>query len=283
MDLQQNYKITLWDEFKGPILLISITAFVMITLHNTFYTTLSIDNNKTSVRWNTLVSDEMKVQLAQTSEQIDVVAPEKSQNTLIHHHDVVQNISAEIRSQENSSEHQNDYVVINSDVSVSAAEFYHPKLATVLSGNAISGYLEVQNGEVKGLSVNINSDKANDIGILMISMGESQLQGNIFVYEIDGQNYTGTIYPTSVNEYMVSFVNGPWNGARVKFTSQEQQEAPAESVADGSEQIFDQGSYQTPETDMTSREWASEQEQVESTEVTIDTSSEGNIIMTQEN
>jgi hypothetical protein len=286
MNYNQNFKITLWEEFKGPILTVSIAAFLMVGLHNTFYTTLSVDSKKVNVAWN---SNNSKSQVSESSvvQEKEYVATSNAvelntksfNNTNVN---TVQNDQVNEQAAAPAPMHKEEYAVINTDISVSAAEFYHPKLTTVLSGSAISGYLEVQGGEVKGLSVNINSDKAKDMGIQMISMGESQLQGNIFVYEIDGQNYTGTIYPTSPTEYMVSFVNGPWNGARVKFSTQEQQELQNEN---GGEQLYDQDSYSAPETDMTRREWASEEsssdlgesENQGSSEAQINTSLDGDI------
>ncbi len=286
MEYNQSFKITLWDEFKTPIVIVSFAAFLMIGLHNTFYTTLTVDHNKVNIVWKKNIAKDYAINNPQVLDNPQVVhtnaviAPTRTvEKEVVYTDQVVENNAAP------ESNHKEEYAVIGGDISVSAAEFYHPKLTTVLSGSAISGYLEVQGGEVKGLSVNINSDKAKDMGIQMISMGESQLQGNIFVYEIDGQNYTGTIYPTSPNEYMVSFVNGPWNGARVKFSTQEQQELQSE--LNGSEQLFDQDSYQAPETDMTNREWASQEEQAptedqqfqeeNSSEASMNTSPEGNI------
>lgn len=263
MNYNQNFKITLWDEFKGPIVLVSIAAFIMIGLHNTFYTTLTVDNKRVNIAWSQSPVDNSSFSVQENKVQKEEVQLAYSNPVSAPTVSIANNmIQVDETTESNAapeSNHKNEYAVINGDISVSAAEFYHPKLTTVLSGSAISGYLEVSGGNVKGLSLNINSDKAKDMGIQMISMGESQLQGNIFVYEIEGQNYTGTIYPTSPTEYMVSFVNGPWNGARVKFSSQEQQES--QDGNNGNDQLFDQDSYSAPETDMTNREWASQEEQ----------------------
>lgn len=253
MNYSQNYRITLWDEFKKPISFFALSLFIMIGLNNTFYTSLSVDKKKVSVQWS-LPSRQAPIEVVAKVEPIQrivsnpVVAAVRPVLTKTFEKPVV-----EVAHNEDVNEpvHKEEYAIINEDISVSASEFYHPKLSTVLTGSAISGYLEVEAGAVKGLSVSINTDKSKDIGIQTISMGESELQGNIFVYEVDGQNYTGTIYPTSPTEYMVSFVNGPWNGARVKFSSQENASPQAE------EPIYNNDSYSAPETDMTNREWAS--------------------------
>lgn len=252
MNYSQNYKISLWDEFKGPFFFIAIAVFIMIGLNNTFYTSLSIDKRKIDIAWSNiekknfpLPKENIKTPIVEIAENNQVI-----EKNAVYNEEVVEE---KIIPNTNPTKHGNDYAIINSDVSVSAAEFYHPKLSSVLSGSAISGYLEVEDGQVKGLSVNINSDKTKDLGIQMISMGESDLQGNIFVYEIEGQSYTGTIYPTSPNEYMVSFVNGPWNGSRVKFSGQ----GNVNSGSSADEPIYNDDSYSAPETDMTNREWAS--------------------------
>lgn len=254
MNYNHNYRISLWDEFKGPIAIFAFALFIMIGLNNTFYTTLSVDKKKVSVHWSSPTKSFESAPVVEPVQHVvsNPVVVAQAAPVRAYAQPVAEVAHHEVPAEEQA--HANEYAIINEDISVSAAEFYHPKLNSVLSGTAISGYLEVQAGEVKGLSVNINSDKAKDIGIQTISMGESELQGNIFVYEVDGQNYTGTIYPTSPNEYMVSFVNGPWNGARVKFSAQENANPQTE------EPIYNDDSYSAPETDMTNREWASSED-----------------------
>lgn len=294
MNYSQNYRITIWDEFKGPLMFFALAVFVMVGLHNTFYTTLTVDKKKVNVSWGfKYVNAPVKIIHEDTQHMVASAPLRAARNEVVEvtKNQVVETNPVSQVADSKKEKNHNEYTVIDGDISVSAAEFYHPKLTQVLAGSAISGYLEVQDGEVKGLSVNINSDKVKDIGIQMISMGESQLQGNIFVYDIDGENYTGTIYPTSPTEYMVSFVNGPWNGARVKFTSGQSQDGIQDqgfqngdslnnqenyndynnvddvnnvndaAYASGSDStLYDQESYTAPETEMVSREWASEAE-----------------------
>jgi hypothetical protein len=271
-----NYQTSLWEEFKAPLVVVTAVVIILTGLHNTFYTWLSIDNKKINVAWNT----------EQQSSSNALVVKENVSNEPIYKVDrVASQASANRHSQVSISDEQravtsaqprhakNEYVVIDGDISVSAAEFYHPQLTAALSGSDVSGYLEVQSGEVKGLSVQINGDKTKNIGIQMITTGESEIQGNIFVYDIEGQSYTATIYPTSPNEYMVSFVNGPWNGARVKFATQ------AQGIEQQESQIVDDNSYTAPDVEFVNREWASSEQQEVTDEIQqSQVSSDGEIV-----
>ena len=227
MRYNNNFQISLWDEFKLPIILFSFVLFIMIGLNNTFYTSFTIDSNKVDVAWSE-IKGEKKVYSHINAVQQSPISQERSQTSLPSTGSMSEN-TVVVAASEPVQEAKNEYVVIDGDISVSATEFYHPKLGNILTGSMVSGYLEVQNGEVKGLSVQLNSDQSKDIGMQMISTGESQIQGNIFVYEIEGKNYTATVYPTSPGEYMVSFVNGPWNGARVKFATQQENTGASEN------------------------------------------------------
>lgn len=250
-----NFRPSLWEEFKQPIILLTIAFFILTGLNNTFYTDVSVDSKRVNIVWNKTIAVK---NAAQDKSEEHFLAYSNNENQK---HEITSTIQSKSNSTENSGpiSHEdqlgahndlivpkNDYVVIDGDISVSATEFYHPQLTAALGASDVSGQLEVHNGEVKGLSVQINGDKVQKIGINMISIGESEIQGNIFTYELEGQNYTATIYPTNPNEYMVSFVNGPWNGARVKFSSQQQND----------------DEYQAPEVGVTNREWASTEDQI---------------------
>lgn len=256
----ENFRPTLWNEFKTPAIVVVGAVLILTGLNNTFYTSVYVDSKKVNVAWkeNVVSKNALSQQVIAASQYNEVtVAQNVSYEKYLpsNNEEVVVEQPAESNPETHSP--KNEYVVIDGDLSVSATEFYHPQLATALGAADVTGQLEVQNGEVKGLSVQINSDKAQKVGISMISTGESEIQGNIFTYEIDGQNYTATIYPTNPNEYMVSFVNGPWNGARVKFTTPKSD-----------------NEYQAPEVGVTNREWASSESELESNQLLDDNQQE---------
>lgn len=99
---------------------------------------------------------------------------------------------------------------IQDDLSLELAEFYNAKhFKKVLKGNEVEGNLVMSNGTIDLLEVYLPDDKEIVSEFL-------QVNGNVFSYSHEGQTFSGMIYQSS-KEYVVSLVNGPYQGTKMKF------------------------------------------------------------------
>jgi hypothetical protein len=74
-----------------------------------------------------------------------------------------------------------------------------------------------------------------------VSVSFSEMTGNVFEYDFEGELYSGMMYQVDQNSYMVTLTNGPLEGTRLKFSGeasleeQQQQEEIQRSLAEVSE------------------------------------------------
>lgn len=104
-----------------------------------------------------------------------------------------------------------------------------------LSNDKFSGTLVTNNGVIESLSVDLPNGEG-------LSVSFSEMTGNVFEYDLNGELYSGMMYQVDQNSYMVTLSNGPLEGTRMRFTggsSQEMVERTQEALA----QHSDQGGY----------------------------------------
>lgn len=95
-----------------------------------------------------------------------------------------------------------------------------------LQASQFSGNLSTNNGIIERLSVSLPNDEG-------ISVEFSEMAGNVFEYDFNGEVFSGMLYQVDQNSYMVTLTNGPLEGTRMRFSraaeSQEvAQELPVE-------------------------------------------------------
>jgi hypothetical protein len=68
----------------------------------------------------------------------------------------------------------------------------------------------------------------------------SEMTGNVFEYDVDGEVYSGMMYQVDQHAYMVTLTNGPLEGTRLRFSSTQSLEDQPQAIENNSS--FDQTS-----------------------------------------
>ena len=103
-----------------------------------------------------------------------------------------------------------------------------------LNNSQFSGSLSTNQGVIESLSVSLPNGEG-------VSVSFSEMSGNVFEYDFNGELYSGMMYQENQNSYVVTLTNGPLEGTRLTFTgdisTDSQSGQPTESenaVADNS-------------------------------------------------
>jgi hypothetical protein len=101
--------------------------------------------------------------------------------------------------------------VITQDLELDLVEVFNSKLFKAgLSSADFSGKVFASNGVIESLEVSLPNNQS-------IEVGYTEMAGNVFKYEVDGQSYSGMMYEVKKGQYMVTLANGPYQGTRMKF------------------------------------------------------------------
>ncbi len=91
-----------------------------------------------------------------------------------------------------------------------------------------SGSLNTKDGLIESLEASLPKGET-------IAISLSEMNGNVFEYESQGQMFAGMFYELDKSSYMVTLTNGPYEGTRLKFSKpQEEAEYVSDVVADNS-------------------------------------------------
>ena len=111
---------------------------------------------------------------------------------------------------------------VQENLQLNLVEVMNPKkYKDNLSPDKFTGSLETNNGVIESLSVSLPNGEG-------LSVSFSEMSGNVFEYDMNGELYSAMMYQVDTTSYMVTLTNGPMEGTRLKFTgapSQEQTEA----------------------------------------------------------
>jgi hypothetical protein len=80
-----------------------------------------------------------------------------------------------------------------------------------------AGSLAARDGVLESISVELPQGEA-------FTVSSAQLTGNVFTYDIDGEDFSGMMYQMDEQSYMVTLTNGPLEGTRLKFTAAKEEE-----------------------------------------------------------
>ena len=110
-------------------------------------------------------------------------------------------------SQEASSE-----AAIQESLALKLVEVMNPKKwENGLKATEFSGTIATNNGVIETLSANLPQGINIDIAF-------SEMTGNTFEYDLNGEIYAGMMYQVDQGSYMITMTNGPLEGTRLKFT-----------------------------------------------------------------
>lgn len=110
---------------------------------------------------------------------------------------------------------------VTEELNLSLVEVVNPKKwQNGLPTDQFSGSLSTSNGTIDTLSVSLPNGEG-------VTVSFSEMNGNVFEYDIDGEVYTGMLYQVDQTAYMVTLTNGPLEGTRLRFVGEPSQEQVA--------------------------------------------------------
>ena len=131
--------------------------------------------------------------------------------------------------------------VVKEELNLSLVEVINSKKwQNGLPSSQFSGGLSTNNGVIESLSVSLPNGEG-------VSVSFSEMTGNVFEYDLNGELYSGMMYQVDQHAYMVTLTNGPLEGTRLRFSSEAsavEQEQVAETLAQNNVEV---GSFGTDE------------------------------------
>lgn len=104
---------------------------------------------------------------------------------------------------------------VQEELSLSLVEVINPtKWQNGVPQGQFNGSLSANNGVIESLAVTLPGGEG-------VSVSFSEMTGNVFEYDLNGELYSGMMYQVDQNAYMVTLTNGPLEGTRLRFSSSE--------------------------------------------------------------
>jgi len=134
------------------------------------------------------------------------------------------------------------------ELNLNLVEVINPKKwQNGLAATEFSGSLSTNDGIIESLNVYLPNGEG-------VSVSFSEMTGNVFEYDFDGEFYSGMMYQVDQDSYMVTLSNGPLEGTRFRFSSKSpevQQQDTQNYLADnnievgnfGADQNYDQQNF----------------------------------------
>ena len=103
---------------------------------------------------------------------------------------------------------------VQEELSLSLTGVINPKKwQQGLNSSQFSGNLSTNQGVIESLSVSLPNGEG-------VSVSFSEMTGNVFEYDFNGELYSGMMYQENQNSYVVTLTNGPLEGTRLTFTGE---------------------------------------------------------------
>jgi hypothetical protein len=102
---------------------------------------------------------------------------------------------------------------VQEELSLSLVEVINPKKwQQGLPAAQFNGTLSTNNGVIEDLNVSLPNGEG-------MSVSFSEMTGNVFEYDLNGELFSGMMYQVDQNAYMVTLTNGPLEGTRMRFST----------------------------------------------------------------
>lgn len=132
--------------------------------------------------------------------------------------EVIQNISMASAAPVSAPVPENsgpESAAVQEELSLHLVEVINPnKWKNGVPAGQFSGSLSTNQGVIESLSVSLPDGEG-------VSVSFSEMNGNVFEYDIDGELYSGMMYQVDQHSYMVTLTNGPLEGTRLRFSTVE--------------------------------------------------------------
>lgn len=156
--------------------------------------------------------------------------PAKTVSQSAFHAPVVQEVSTMASSPVESAPVQEaPGAAVTEELNLSLVEVINPKKwQNGIPSDQFNGSLTTSNGAIDSLNVSLPNGEG-------VTVSFSEMNGNVFEYDIDGEVYSGMLYQVDQSSYMVTLTNGPLEGTRLRFVGEPSQEqiAATEQILTG--------------------------------------------------
>jgi hypothetical protein len=126
---------------------------------------------------------------------------------------------------------------VQEELTLSLVEVINPKKwLNGLPASQFNGSLSTNQGVIENLSVSLPNGEG-------VSVSFSEMTGNVFEYDLDGELYSGMMYLVDQNAYMVTLTNGPLEGTRLRFSNMQPVEEQQQNEQTLAENNVDVGSF----------------------------------------
>lgn len=124
-----------------------------------------------------------------------------------------------------ASEEIESNAAIKEELSLELAEVFNAKkYPQPPKASEFNGTLSARDGIIETISVALPRGES-------FSVNFSEMTGNVFEYDIDGETLSGMIYQMDKSSYMVTLTNGPLEGTRLKFATIKEEDYGNNSAA----------------------------------------------------
>lgn len=128
---------------------------------------------------------------------------------------------------------------VQEELSLSLVEVINPtKWKDGLKAGQFNGTLSTNQGIIEDLNISLPNGEG-------VAVSFSEMTGNVFEYDMNGELYSGMMYQVDQNSYMVTLTNGPLEGTRLRFSTQspaQEQEQTAQYLAENNIEVGNFGS-----------------------------------------
>lgn len=115
---------------------------------------------------------------------------------------------------------------IQEDLNLKLVEVVNPKKwANGITATQFSGTIATNYGVIETLTASLPEG-------LNIEISFSEMSGNTFEYDLNGEVYTAMMYQVDKASYMITMTNGPLEGTRMRFAGEEKASSQAEYLAE---------------------------------------------------
>ena len=103
---------------------------------------------------------------------------------------------------------------INESLNLKLIEVMNPKKwQNGIKESEFNGSIATNNGVIESLNASLPEE-------MKIEISFSEMTGNTFEYDLNGQIYSGLMYQVDQNSYMITLTNGPLEGTRLRFAGE---------------------------------------------------------------
>lgn len=181
---------------------IGLASILFVTsVYNTFFISFDLKSEEFSSSFFNDSKSHRTVLAAKVRKQAPAMAKSSTSD--------VQKVNSKIQQ----SFDKDAVATIQEDLNLKLVEAFNAhKFKTILDDKQVEGQLTANNGVIENLdAIFPNGDE--------ISVNLSEMRGNTFSFEKDGQMNSGIIYQSQPNVYVVTFSAGEYVGVRLKYSS----------------------------------------------------------------